>query len=1197
MSIRKILAVTALALMAGMAFSSPTELQTSSRTIASNEEYLPYDAHSQLVSNPGFEGEPFDVGWNASGGVLAVEGFNGSATAARLPWNTLASLSQDFAAAPGDFTAELLFQIAGSNAPQAFRWQLESDGLAAVDLRTSAGGQLQLRSGGEWLSLLSLSDDAAFEVPSNKTVRLRVVGRNFGTAEASYDLECSNPGETLLVNAITGITSFASGKVPAGGLDRIAFTRESSGDNSFVVDDATVLDAALESAQDSHRLPLPDKVVNISGVYPHLVMTNTHGECGVGAVVPWAGKLWAITYGPHLASGSSDKLYEIDSDLKRVIRPESVGGTPANRFIHEASNQLLIGPHFIDAEGNVRTLPPASAPGRLTAAAAHLSDPDRLYIYTMESGVYDVDANDLSFIVRYPDVQPKGDRFLFGYHGKGAYTSQGRLVVGNNGRPNDQQIPTGPSGALASWDGLTVAENGGAYTGAHLVNPSSQGPEPRSPQPDYIAGWNQISLTQTCELTGPGGIYGNDDPDNDPIWATGFDAKSVLLHVLDDGEWKLWRLPKGSYSHDGSHGWHTEWPRIRQLDPADPDSIYLMHMHGIFFDFPKTFSSADFSGLTPISNYYKMPTDYAVFNGQIVMGKNDASRFDNPLALKAQSNFWFGTLDDIRNWGAPAGQGAVWMNETVADGSLSDPFLIDGFPQRTLHLRNDSGSPVEIEIQTSAGTPDWSAARRLSLPANAYRYELLSDIDAPWLRLRCIGSSTALTAFFHLHTPYPHPTPASSAGSEFAALADIRDRHSISDGIIRVRDSEELSLEFASARVDSQGDAVEHRYHIIGGDIVLRDTHNPSAESSMRSEAATSKEFGGDAASVWVIEDGIRFRLPRLDAGYDAPFAAGWARGVREVVTERELLNCHGSFYEVPRANSGGCIKMRPLSSHGKRITDFASWRGLLVLTGVLDDAPSSDSLVRNADGSAALWLGEVDDLWRMGEPRGIGGPWRDTEVAAGELSDPYLMYGFNRKELQLRAASATVINVEVDFLADNSWSVYASFELEAGQTLTHLFPEGFHAHWVRLRSSAAGTVSGIFTYGPAELRDRYLDWCRDQGLNTGRGRSATLDDAEGAGPLLRFLTDGRYPDLDHKPLRVKDGSIEIELRDLFPSDRITTEFQYSSDLELWENAESNISSALDQNGVVDGFTRLSLSVAGEYENLFLRMHAGFQAL
>ena len=67
---------------------------------------------------------------------------------------------------------------------------------------------------------------------------------------------------------------------------------------------------------------------HISGIYPHLAMYNSQGECGTGAVVPWAGHLWVVTYSPHEPGGSDDKLYQIDSTLHRVTRPESIGGTP-----------------------------------------------------------------------------------------------------------------------------------------------------------------------------------------------------------------------------------------------------------------------------------------------------------------------------------------------------------------------------------------------------------------------------------------------------------------------------------------------------------------------------------------------------------------------------------------------------------------------------------------------------------------------------------------------------------------------------------------------------------------------------------------------------------------------------------------------------------------------------------------------------
>ena len=71
-------------------------------------------------------------------------------------------------------------------------------------------------------------------------------------------------------------------------------------------------------------------------------MFNSQGECGTGAVVPWANKLWVVTYSPHSPKGSDDKLYSIDTALQQTIHPESIGGTPANRFIHTESQQLFI---------------------------------------------------------------------------------------------------------------------------------------------------------------------------------------------------------------------------------------------------------------------------------------------------------------------------------------------------------------------------------------------------------------------------------------------------------------------------------------------------------------------------------------------------------------------------------------------------------------------------------------------------------------------------------------------------------------------------------------------------------------------------------------------------------------------------------------------------------------------------------------
>ncbi|MDB6153017.1 MAG: hypothetical protein JWL90_1470 [Chthoniobacteraceae bacterium] len=202
--------------------------------------------------------------------------------------------------------------------------------------------------------------------------------------------------------------------------------------------------------------------VNFSGIYPPLAYWNREGECGTGAVVPWAGKLWVITYAPHKPSGSTDKLYEIDEALLKTTRPESVGGTPANRMIHRESGQLFIGPYAIDSLRNVRVIPPAVMFGRLTGNARHLSDPvGKIYYATMEEGLYEVDVKTLAVTVLWADEQIKQGRHadLPGYHGKGLYSGQGRVIYANNGDHAKEALsnPGVPSGALAEWDGKADA--------------------------------------------------------------------------------------------------------------------------------------------------------------------------------------------------------------------------------------------------------------------------------------------------------------------------------------------------------------------------------------------------------------------------------------------------------------------------------------------------------------------------------------------------------------------------------------------------------------------------------------------------------------------------------------------------------------------------------------------------------------------
>jgi hypothetical protein len=137
-------------------------------------------------------------------------------------------------------------------------------------------------------------------------------------------------------------------------------------------------------------------------------------------------------------------------------------------------------------------------------------------------------------------------------------------------------------------------------------------------------------------------------------------------------------------------------------------------------------------------------------------------------------------------------------------------------------------------------------------------------------------------------------------------------------------------------------------------------------------------------------------------------------------------------------------------------------------LAGTRADAEPDGHYFRSQDGKAGLWFGKFDDLWQFGKLRGVGGPWRKTGVKAGEPSAPYMMTGYDRKTLELSHDSKTDVTftVEVDFLAAGDyWAPYATLKVPAGQTLRHEFPDGYSAHWIRLRSDTICNATAWFTY------------------------------------------------------------------------------------------------------------------------------------
>lgn len=776
------------------------------------------------------------------------------------------------------------------------------------------------------------------------------------------------------------------------------------------------------------------KPLQISGVYPHLALFNEGGstlcgvkgsgrsgdgaEGGIGAITPWAGKLWTITYSPHCPDGSSDKLYSIDENLNLFVHPESIGGTPANRMIHRESNQLITGSYLIDAKGNVNTIPLETMPGRMTATARHLFDPaNMVYFYDMEGKLYEVNVYTRA-------VKKLFNKPVPGWHGKGAYTGQRQLVIANNGEDpvfkitkdslEAGDLPKSPDdkGVLASWDGKL---------------------------------WKIIERKQFTDVTGPGGIYGSPD-DKSPLWSIGWDKNSVILKLLDGGQWFSYRLPKSTHTYDHWGGWYTEWPRIREIG----NDKMLMDMHGMFYDFPKTFTRANSAGIAPISNHLRYVPDFCNWNGKLVIATDETTIMHNPYAGRSQSNLWFGTPEDLKQWGATNGWGGPWMKDNVKAGEPSDPFLINGFNKKIVHISHESNETVTFTLEIDkSGNNRWETYKKITVSPKGYEYLVFpDDFSANWVRVIADKNCTA-TAFFHF-TGKAHE----SQDIMFNSIAGIEETGSINENLIRPAEHNKNLQVLKLAAGKKQYSEVDEKMDFI----------QPLADSTRQMEKVllVKKDFSADDASVIVNDKTGTYRLPKTSAVYDQPFASGWPRGARELESERYMLNAHGTFYEVGRES--GFKAIRPVTTHKKKIVDFCTWRGLLVISGTKIKAKDDGHCINATDQSNGLWYGAIDDLWKMGKPVGEGGVWKNSLVKKNAPSLPYLMTGYDKKKVTLSADKDVVMTIDMDFDL-TGFHEYKKINVPAGKSVEYVFPDGFSAHWVRVTADNDCKATAWFTY------------------------------------------------------------------------------------------------------------------------------------
>ena len=440
--------------------------------------------------------------------------------------------------------------------------------------------------------------------------------------------------------------------------------------------------------------------LQISGVVPSLALKAQPGpprtECGVGALFAWADRLWAISYVSHKsASGVGTGLYEIDADLRMAKHPQSRVGTYTNRMLHWHSNQLFIGPHVIDTERHVRTIE-SLVDVRLCSTMRHLHDPEnKVYMLGMEGEFYELDVHSLEATFLADLTRELGVPDHKYAHFKAGYSNFGRVVVVNNSYDERDFRGEGMAGRLAEWDG------------EH---------------------WRIIERAPFIEVVGRGDFSGT-------IFAMGWDQASAILQVYTeaDGQWRRYRLPKGSHCFD--HMWQTEWPRIREVD----HERFIMDCHGIFYELSPWAYGKRIWGVRPISTHLWVLGDFCAWRGLLVLGADNASPHGsaNHLAGEPQSGLWFGKTDDLWSFGKPAGWGGPWWRAAVRAGEPSDPYLMTGFEHKTLHLRHDAETGVRFRVEVDfMGDGEWAGYTELEVAPGAYVPHVFpTGYSAHWVRV------------------------------------------------------------------------------------------------------------------------------------------------------------------------------------------------------------------------------------------------------------------------------------------------------------------------------------------------------------------------------------------------------------------------------------------------------------------------------
>ena len=397
----------------------------------------------------------------------------------------------------------------------------------------------------------------------------------------------------------------------------------------------------------------------------------------------------------------------------------------------------------------------------------------------------------------------------------------------------------------------------------------------------------------------------------------------------------------------------------------------------------------------------------------------------------------------------------------------SDPFLFEGFARRAVFLAHDRAATTTYTLEVDVrGDGQWKTLRVVPMRADDLSawVEFEAADRGAWIRVKADRDVAKASATFQYAAEDRRTTERAALFNGLSKAGDATSQ----GAFLLTRGANLRTLAVLAADVTPDKTTLGEVYELSADLKLTKMADQKGAAYVAKNTPIPQGIITADDASVIFEESGVRWRLPRsASPAQDGLLARSALRKVREVCTERDLLQAHGTFYELPALNAKGAIRMRPIATSDAAVHDYCSYRGLLVLSGVDPSVKDNRHVIRSDDGKAAVWVGAADDLWQLGKPRGFGGPWKNTAVQKGAPSDPYLMTGYDKKTLKLtnHGAKPVRISVLLDVAGDGRSTTYRALEVPAGKEVTHAFEPALNAYWARFVSDDDAVLSAHLTY------------------------------------------------------------------------------------------------------------------------------------